>query len=244
MNFITWNKAYCPFLAAKIQQRESYMVGDLNEDDDFQLIGLAADGIKTMSVTWLSGNWLSYQKSITGLRRIGDKHTLTIDLNAQGVVPSKKPDGVIESGTFKLRLFDKNIDAVNGLEFVRHYVFADPILLEHPVLKYDYLMSAEVHGNPSLGTIQVHELKTFLNELAKIELIMMHRCAFKRSPQYQQIIKGEIEPTELEGKFPLRGTWTYYDDEVIRFLKEAWEDRDDGEEREMKGGKAGWTFAN
>jgi hypothetical protein len=35
MNFITWNKACCLFPAATIGWRESYMVGDLNEDDDF-----------------------------------------------------------------------------------------------------------------------------------------------------------------------------------------------------------------
>jgi hypothetical protein len=109
MNFITWNKAYCSFPAATLERRELYLVNSFGQGytDESEL--LATDGIITMSVTCPSTTLSSYQNFFIALRRIGDKYTLVVDFNVQGVTPSKTPDGGIGSGAFKVYLWNEKM---------------------------------------------------------------------------------------------------------------------------------------
>jgi hypothetical protein len=84
--------------------------------------------------------------------------------------------------------------------------------LEHPVLRYDLFVSAEVVSGFCLYTNQFNDLLARHTELATIEIIKMP-CS-DRPQQYNQFKNGEVKTVEFKDKFSLPDTWTYYVDEV------------------------------
>jgi hypothetical protein len=223
LSFITWNKAFCLFPSATLQHRVSYLIGPLAECTPLGLADLGADGIKTMSVAWESIAPSADCHKITDLRRIGDNQTLIVELNVDDIVPSEKPDSVIESATFKLCLYDEGYNYENDKR-VKHYVL-EVKKLSYDILKYDYFVRYNKYDRDSSWYTKLcNELRTRLEELTIMELMKMP--SDDRPPQYDELWSGEIKAKTFRGSFTLPSTWTFYDNEVIAFLAMAWENRD------------------
>jgi hypothetical protein len=127
LNFITWNKAYCLFPLATLIKRNCYPTDDFYEDIAEDLEELALEGLQPKCCPSTESSILPHHDaSITDVRRIGDRYTLTMELDTEGVQTSEMPDGVIESATFQLYLQDQdNIESIDPDAPVCYEVICD-----------------------------------------------------------------------------------------------------------------------
>lgn len=99
LNIITWNKAYCLFPRETLHQRKTYMLKHV--DNYFvRLIRKYSDRGFQCEETMSEENY-SAASGLQESRRIGDKHTMILDLPTDGLLPEKAlPDHVLENSVF------------------------------------------------------------------------------------------------------------------------------------------------
>ena len=235
MCFITWNKAYAIFPYTAFIRRECYILKDISSVE-CDLNELSKDGFRVKTVSWaqqcdqvdLAGSYglgtllkLGKEnddiKELARNRRIGDKHTWSIELGTAGVEKPSIPDGVLESNTFQL-FVDAPSSGEEGVESRYVLGYTDP-RFQHPVLKYTYL-GLEAPEPMTYYTARCDALDHRLNELTRIELSKIPPG--DRPDEYLNLLWDLNKATELRGNFTLPDSWTFYDDEVIAELDKAW----------------------
>lgn len=109
--------------------------------------------------------------------------------------------------------------------------------IRHPVLEYHFITPKEDNGDgfdtemdecdqriwTSYYSQKCDELKDRLDELTLLELA--NSPAEKRPAEYDLLASDLEIASSLRGKFEIPDTQSYYDDDVIAFLAEAWEDQ-------------------
>jgi hypothetical protein len=235
LDIISWNRAYSLFPMATHIKKECYLVGE--QHSDFELRGslgsLSKEGLKTKTISWgcRPNHWNTQYYSLDELtrrRRISHKRTWVYNLDIAGVFQPIRPDGILESTTFRLRTCGS--DWNDGFSFY-HLDFDDSI--RHPILKYPFVVMEEdedfdekSNTDPSRHELyrsnygqMCIELKDHLNEQTMLELVKIPEA--ERPPQCQEYRASRDNAHELRNKFTPPSTWTYFDEDVILFLAEA-----------------------
>ncbi|KAF2247532.1 hypothetical protein BU26DRAFT_566501 [Trematosphaeria pertusa] len=234
LNFLSWNRAYALFPSTTFIQKDVYLLLKLDDAMGEHLAQLAEHGLHTKSVHWnqreREGNaWCALfagnSDIMTRLRRVGDKYTWTIDLDTNGVV-SETPAKVLEQTTFKLQLPGKQWPDAHEMVPVPRYMMGPMWWLRCPVLKHGYVAVDDSIGDENIPHSKyrdkVDSLIDRLRELTMIELVKIPKD--KRPSVYAPLRDGQMEAEELCGRFELPESWSFYDDDVLRFLEEAWAD--------------------
>lgn len=244
----------CLVFIQHVHEVRCYLTTGKLTDRVMFLIGVfTTEGLKTKSISWCQRNsTMTYPdgsvsrslvsdkdnvdiKELTRRRRIGDKHTWMLELDTSGVRVPAMPTSVLESTAFRLIVpTPEDIDTS-----VCHYRIDYDDALMHPVLKYQYTTLAEVVVEDNIDhldrrnsycTRKCGELWHRLNELTLIELAKIPAGQWPQAYSDESMyIRGA---TSTRGTFDLPATWTFYDDEVIKFLDEAWKVQQRIDERE------------
>ena len=253
LNIITWNKVYSLYPYNTFIKKESFLLQELDEEVVGYLTDMAEEDLKSGTVSW-NQRKVSYHTfsscgykdtdRMTRRRRIGDISSWTMDLDVEGVRTSGISDAVIESTTFRLIApwkWHQNWE-------VSTYQLDYDEALRHPVLKYQYVTLAEDQRDMS-GIIlddsqdrkrashyarRCQELEERLDELTLLELTKIPSA--KRPPEFARLSAGDYsirEASTTRGNFTLPTTWTFYDEEVIAFLAEAWAEQQILDERDQ-----------
>ena len=226
VNVIAWNQAYCLFLSASLTKKASYMVHYLYDRDVVHLANLTEEGIKTKLSILNQRKRPTATEAITSPRRIGDKHTFAVELNTERIdTPATITEQqnlhaiALQSMTFHLE--KKEHDPYERERLVMQYMRCYDTIA-HPLLRHTYF----VLGGDSSQTIayrgKCEELERYLDELTLLELMKIP--APERPPLFDQFKAGRMRGRSLLGTFPLPKTWTFFDEEAVEFLNDAWAD--------------------
>ena len=166
-------------------------------------------------------------KSIT--RRIGDSQTGILNLDTTGVTVPETPDAILESSVFELRQCPSPLVAESDGIRVEYPIYESLYVdLGHVVLKHWYVMP--LGTGPSVMHKKCAAILKKLERLTRLELKKIPEA--ERPPEYYAFQRGEWDAMHL--RYPLTGpgltlpaTWTYYDDEILADLQDAWESRDE-----------------
>jgi hypothetical protein len=156
-------------------------------------------------------------KVLDSIRRIGDEHTWSIDLDTTGVTPSTVPDAVLESTTFQLEL--------NESGPTTRYRVAAATFLTHPVLKYRHTTAGnaeDVYQDLPAYCRAMRDLDHRLHDATVIEMIKVGHA--DRPRVFDNLVNRLVRAHKLRGRFVLPDTWKYYDDELLRHLGKAWKE--------------------
>lgn len=163
---------------------------------------------------------------MTRRRRVVDRRTW-FDVK----VP-KRPDAVLQTMSFRLLM-----PLYHEQGPVSRYELDYDQTIRHPVLEYHFITPKEDNGDgfdtemdecdqriwTSYYSQKCDELKDRLDELTLLELA--NSPAEKRPAEYDLLASDLEIASSLRGKFEIPDTQSYYDDDVIAFLAEAWEDQ-------------------
>jgi len=254
LNFLSWNKVYALFPYSTFGKSESYLLRDMDAVKYAQLEGIVSDGLKFKSVAWTHReapeglnprhdftDTLFHQDAdelgeLVRIRRIGDRHTWVVKLDTKGLSVPDIPTSVLESATFQLRGPHHH----GQLSNVAHYVMDCDCIINHPVLKHQYVTlslgtqdddSDERKARHSYYIRKCQDLNTRLNELTLIALRGMHT---DDRPLHQYIaLKRDIsKAATMRGKIDLPASWAFFDDDVITYLDKAWQGQQKIDEQE------------
>ena len=89
-----WNKAYSVFPLETLVKYCFFPLKPFDDGFGSQLNELSYEGWTTRDIIWPDFSDVECSK-VTGLRRIGDRSTLTISLNIDAVMPLSIPDTVV-----------------------------------------------------------------------------------------------------------------------------------------------------
>ncbi|KAH7066422.1 hypothetical protein BKA63DRAFT_524330 [Paraphoma chrysanthemicola] len=143
---ITWNKAYSLYPHELLIQREYYTMQKYSERLARSQKALAKEGLLMRRYPSLTSPEMCYVTARP--RRIGDEHTLVIDLDTAGIESSGQPDGILEVSTFRLRwIRDEDDDDDWYPPQYRGHCTLHCHPIRYPVLEYTYgVLSAGERG--------------------------------------------------------------------------------------------------
>lgn len=245
LSFFTWNKAYVLYPYTTFIKAECYLLEDISDHVALRLASIAKDGLKTKNVSWAAGHTVleegvflqplareqgSEYKEMTRARRVGDRHTWSIDLDIEDMEIPSVPDAVVESTTFLLRVPWERY----GVWKIPYYTFGSYTCLRQPVLKHCYNIMADPYEDPSSCSAYHNNLATALwqrlNELTLIELAKIPPA--KRPSQYANMMTDVSCANNIRDEFTLPASWTFYDDEVLAYLDKLWALQESIDERD------------
>ncbi|KAI4709885.1 hypothetical protein J4E89_005114 [Alternaria sp. Ai002NY15] len=163
---------------------------------------------------------------------MGDSRTWILDLDTTGVSAPEQPDAIYESSTFELRrspapyIFTHRGESLGPKEYPRYDLLYEN--LSHAVLKYRYLIPPGT--GPSVMNKKCDVILKKLDRLTKIELEKIPEA--ERPSTYYEFERGECKAMHVRDRFTREGftlpaTWTFYDEEILADLNDAWESRDE-----------------
>jgi hypothetical protein len=231
LTFISWNKAYTLFAYDTFVKERSHLISD-SDDLLHSYLGKVK---KMQTYKWyLFGTWNKWPVAEEGpdmmVRRVGDRHTWILDLDIKGVTAPSTPVTVLESTIFELRRLPDPYGFTyydsEPKEYPRYQLKYGE--LRHPILKHRYLVPA-LSNEPGNKCITLHrKIDLLADRMERLTLAELEKISeAERPPGYYQLRDEEIWGNDLRDTFVLPATWTFYDDEVLGGLKDAWEKRDD-----------------
>ncbi|KAI4646971.1 hypothetical protein J4E93_005195 [Alternaria ventricosa] len=160
-----------------------------------------------------------------------DSRTWKLDLDTTGVSAPDTPDTILESSTFELRqssspyIFIHRRESLGPTEYPRFDLLYEN--LSHAVLKHRYLIPPGT--GPSVMNKKCDAILKKLDRLTKLELEKIPEA--ERPEAYYEFERGELKAKGVRDRFTLQGftlpaTWTFYDEEILADLNDAWESRD------------------
>jgi len=233
LRFLTWNKAYTMFPYEAFVKETCHLTG--SDDDELRhYISKAQDLQEDVNSYWTDGVLgVEMDGPSNILRRIGDSQTWILDLDTAGVAIPETPDTILESSSFELRR--------SSSPFV-YSAFTDPLAskdeyprydqlyedLSHAVLKYRYLIPPGT--GPSVMNKKCDAILKKLDRLTRVELEKIPGA--ERPSAYYEFERGQLKAKHVRDTFTLQGftlpaTWTFYDEEILADLNDAWESRDE-----------------
>ncbi|KAH7092393.1 hypothetical protein FB567DRAFT_614331 [Paraphoma chrysanthemicola] len=220
VSFITWKKAYCLYPHEILIEREYYAIQEQSDRLARTQKALAKEGLQKKRYLSLESDIRLKRRYVFARpRRVGDKHTLVIELNTTGVEFPERPDGVLETSRFRLYWREeggKVEDPSRRSGYCK--VHCQPI--RYPILKYTYGVVLDKHWH----------LCTRLKELTLMELFKMKSS--ERPLGHDDLLSclyGMSNLSELKGTFAPPEAWKYCDEEVIGFLNQSWNHQVDPE---------------
>jgi hypothetical protein len=160
---------------------------------------------------------------LTSVRRIGDKHTCTINFDVFGISgdqPASTADAAIESSIFQVKTADTT---VNRHERFKRYELTCVVTFHHAIFEHAYITVLPL---TTLGQ-KIYELELKVDDATRLELAKVPDD--QRSRDYDSFM-GEgrerfISPACF--KWSMTGTpvpegWMYYDDDLIKQLDKLW----------------------
>ncbi|KAI4704627.1 hypothetical protein J4E81_001697 [Alternaria sp. BMP 2799] len=234
LRFLTWNKAYTIFPYETFIKETCHFY----ESNDERLWDYVVDAQKVgcPEYYWRTDGALNVAKDgpsrIT--RRIGDSRTWILDLDTAGVSLPETPDTILESSTFELRkcsspfIFTSKYgyESLGPKEYPRYDQLYEN--LSHAVLKHRYLIP------PGTGhSVMNKKCDAILKKLDRLTRVEMDKIPEVDWPlAFYEFEREELRATyirdalTLEG-FTLPATWTFYDEEILADLNDAWGSRDE-----------------
>jgi hypothetical protein len=222
-NFITWNKAYALFPYTTFMRQEAYLI-ELSERMDLEYAAMTEqEGIRIKSSSWMEINPMAQSQRLTRNRRIGDRHTWMIDLDTADLTPSTTPDAVLEVSTFRVVVSRDLTVLFHGPIGAYDLVFR---VIKTPVFRHRYMTLIDCGYDycEGCGTEFCSGCKMLwkcLDESAYIAFSIMPPD--KRPNDFATFARAEMPGNCLRDTFDIPSTWTYYDDEAIKYLNGAWE---------------------
>ena len=240
LNFITWNREYSLFPQTTFVDKECYVLQDLAADKAPGMVKRHGDYLRDLTrdviQTRLLHRYDKYTNLITRPRRVGDKYTYTIELDATGIDCSTVaiPQTVVECSTFKIKFWSWDRNDTQGS--VSRYAMS-VIGVDSAVLKQSYVVLHEDEKDqfepdqpaPSRLFKKTIHVVCQVRGLTKLELAKLPES--DRPIEYNNIMNQRFrEDFEWKGtKVP--ETWSYYDDDFMKQLKKLWRkhERDEAE---------------
>jgi hypothetical protein len=247
LRFLSWNKAYVLFPHEMFVEENCRLLSR----DDWDISGYLTTWHDTQQLRHQAqtsddarvGNTARLDRRLLFLllgvaedgpdhmyRRIGDKHTWILNLDVAGVTVPDTPDAVLESTMFEVRRLPEPFVMTYGKNkerYPRHELNYQQ--LRHPVLKHQYLAPSpdgrQLDGKQS----SLHrKMKILIEKLDRWTLGELEKIPDADRPlEYWHLQYGDRPGGALRYRFALPAAWTFYDDEVLEELKDAWEKRDE-----------------
>jgi hypothetical protein len=226
LNFITWNKAYCLFPQATLQEKEAYLLCGPEVRDEITWEDFADDGLKSTGLAWPTLDPSKQKHPITSRRRIGDAQTLVVEFNTDGVAIPEKPDAVIESSVFQLVVVEptdpededeyEDESPVKYTDLARYCM--DFIIIGQHVLKWDYMIPGSFDSPYGKFTEKI------IKHLDQATILELQKLPDRhQAKQYRQLVTDSK-------KLDLPQSWTFWDKKVVPMLLEGskqWVKNDD-----------------
>jgi len=236
LNFITSNRAYSLFPRTTFIDKECYVLQNLAANKAAGMVkqhgdclrGLTCDGIQTRLLHWDD----KHTNLITRPRRVGDKYTYIIELDAAGIDCSivAIPQTVVECSTFKIKLWRWNSrDDHEGP--VSRYTMS-VIGVDSAVLKRSYVVLREDqkdeyepdHPAPSRLYQKTIHLVCQIRALTILELSKLPES--DRPIEYNNIMDPRTRETFEWKSTKVPETWSYYDDDFMKQLGKLWREHE------------------
>ncbi|CBX91443.1 hypothetical protein IAQ61_010793 [Plenodomus lingam] len=226
MAVITWNKAYHLLPHCTFVKRKSYLLATPSFSLSKMLRRQAMLGLQICS---LHLDQFDYDppydlQLLTWPRSIRDKYTWIMDLDTTGVTPSKTPDYVLESTTFRIRL--PRLSELPRPQFpINHYRLCNFYILHYPVTRHKYIVDfmpgRRNRPSPS-DDPKLTLLANRLHDFTVIELLKMDSSLLPS--RANDVIMGLMDARDLED-FVQPPNWNFYDHMVEQRLAEIHEQR-------------------
>ena len=235
LSFLSWNKAYALYPRHTFLEKETYLLQNIRDRlpntlwrqnmQDFANSGIKAKGL----------HWDEDSDPIAGIRRVGDQSTWTIGLNVSNIKLNHRPipDAILESTSFAIRPYTPvTHDSFGG--HVSRYTMGATKTISSPILKYKYVVHEEPRENPEYQSAYFRKLQDIhrsLHDQLRIEL--MELPVSSHPAEYQDVMEGRLHMEDLKMDIIPNG-WTYYDDDLVKYLAKL---HDDHEKQEAAHGK-------
>ncbi|KAI4660153.1 uncharacterized protein J4E79_005958 [Alternaria viburni] len=160
------------------------------------------------------------------VRKLGDKRTLCLQLDTEGVKAPTTPDAVLESAMFLLRRYENPfVSQYHEVQHPRHSI--QFMSLGHPILKHTYLIPTTNDQLFASNNDLAHRMEDLRIKLDGLTLKEMEKVPEAERPiEFARVRDAHESGSILKDTFSLPVDWTFYDDEVLEELGVAWERRD------------------
>jgi len=232
LNFISWNKAYSMLPIHTFVNKHAYLLHAYCEVYEPTLKTLHEEGFRVKGLHWnqrMEG-LLGTDDSITRHRRVGDQWTWVVDLNTDGVTPSATPDSVGEMQTFRIRVEEKgkHVTALMNRYEVHSNTYLNSPLLQHRYSFWGMRRDGSATKPTTHYACKIEELKMRLIEATYLEIRHSKLDEDNKAENlYNTGNTRTFHSTRDDPEFDMSKlpSFRYYDDEVVAFLRQAWDEQ-------------------